>query len=423
MSRIALLFAVCFAFLFTAHLHADEDPVVPDFLDIFRRPQRLDDGKVSGIVVIKQSNGGFCSAVFSPDGKTIATAAKDNRAQIWDAETGEKLKEFLHPDWVRTAVFSPDGKMLVTKCDDRIARIWDVESGKELLTSKGFVPQFSHDGKKYVTTSEETIHVWDTASGKELRQWAKPAGSIRDVALSENGNIIVTVHVTERADPTRAGVTFEDTITRIWDGESGKEMHALENYVGYPSAVALSPDGKKLITRRGENVVRIWDTESGNVLHTLEGHTSYVHFAAFSSDGKKCVTTSPDATARIWDVESGKELQTLGNPEDKRVVEPFFISEIGSDDLAKILFERAVFSPDGKTVLTMDSRDLIARVWDVQSGKELHTLVGHDRELILRAHFSPDGKKVVTSAGGLTVRIWNLERLPPPVILPPIRDF
>jgi len=420
-----------FCLLSVAHLRAEEEPVFPvfsDHLGIFRLPQRLDDGIPVGIVEIKQPNGGFCSAVFSPDGKTIATAAKDRTARIWNAETGEELQKFQHPDWVRTATFSPDGKMLVTTCDDRISRIWDVESGKELQTFEGYRPVFSHDGKKYVAASKDALHIWDTSSGKELHRWARPAGAIPYVAVSENGNIIVTVHVTTRADPTRPGVTFDDTIARIWDGESGKEMHTLENYVGYPYYLALSRDGKRLITRRGENVVYIWDTESGKEWHKLEGHTSTVISVAFSPNGKQCVTASRDATARIWDVESGKELQTLGNPEDKREENPFFpearMVGLGINDLAKIQFESAVFSPDGKMVLTTgDHRDKTARIWDVESGKELHMLGGHERELTFSAHFSPDGKKVVTSAYGFVVRIWDLERLPLPVVRPAVVDF
>ena len=52
------------------------------------------------------------------------------------------------------------------------------------------------------------------------------------------------------------------------------------------------------------------------------------------------------------------------------------------------------FAPDGKHVLT-GSRDLTARLWDVQSGKELRAFTGH-ATWVSSVAFSPDGMQVLT---------------------------
>jgi WD40 repeat protein len=102
----------------------------------------------------------------------------------------------------------------------------------------------------------------------------------------------------------------------------------------------------------------------------LEGHTGYVNSAVFSPDGKTIVTASGDKTVRIWDVATGKELKKFEG----------HTSYVNS----------AVFSPDGKTIVTA-SDDKTALIWDVTTGKVLQKIEEHT-EMVRSATLSPDGK-------------------------------
>jgi len=374
------------------------------------------------VIEIRLGNsGGAQSARFSPDGTKIVTAAKDRTACIWDTETGQKLHTLQHADWVRTAAFSPDGKKVVTGRDDNIARIWDAESGGKLNKLEGhedllIIADFAPDGKNVVTVTAkgpdaQIVRIWDTESGKELRKLEGHTGSVRFTTFS--------------SDSKKLATWAYDASVRIWDVETGKELLKLS-----ANKVAFSPDGKKVVTNvLGINghqpTAAIWDVETGQELQRLEGHAGIIYFVAFSPDGKKVATTSLDDTARIWDTESGRELQRLrGGPNDIRDTRGvIFGSAVVPTSIVQ--FSEVVFSPNGKYILTSgDSSgwDKIARIWDVETGKQVEVLDGHAGELILQASFSPDGKKVVTEAGGLTVRIWDWQRLPPPV-RPVMRDF
>jgi WD40 repeat protein len=193
------------------------------------------------------------SADFSPDGKKVVTASRDETARIWDAETGKELVQLKgHTDWVYSADFSPDGKKVVTASEDETARIWDAETGKELVQLKGHTEwvcsaDFSPDGKKVVTASD-------------------------------------------------------DLTARIWDAETGKELVQLKGHTDWVNSADFSPDGKKVVTASSDKTARIWDAETGKELVQLKGHTNSVYSADFSPDGKKVVTASRDETARIWDV-------------------------------------------------------------------------------------------------------------------------
>ena len=375
------------------------------------------------------------SAIFSPDGKKVVTASWDGTARIWDAESGKELHKF-EGESLRAIPpkFSPDGKKVVTGGTGGTIRIWNVESGstnfgRELQKLEGYTDMtfhavFSPDGKKILSTglstaSNDAARIWDVESGKELHQLEGHARGVFSAAFSPDGKKIVT--------------TARDDTTRIWDTESGKELQQLVEPTRAVWYATFSPDGKKIATTssiRTENttaigLVQIWDADSdspnfGKALQALEGHTSAILATAFSPDGKKIVTASFDETARIWNVASGEELHRLqGNPNERRVliVNRDFRGEGGTSlDLPQISFRFAAFSPDGKKILTGgNSHDFAARIWDVDTGKELQKLetTHHAGSTELTsASFSPDGKKVLTTGGnGIRIaRIWILEQ-------------
>jgi dynein assembly factor with WDR repeat domains 1 len=66
---------------------------------------------------------------------------------------------------------------------------------------------------------------------------------------------------------------------------------------------------KRFITGSYDRTCKIWDSQSGEELHTLEGHKNVVYCIAFNNPfGDKVVTGSFDKTAKIWDVETGNLL-------------------------------------------------------------------------------------------------------------------
>lgn len=186
-----------------------------------------------------------------------------------------------------------------------------------------------------------------------------------------------------------ASASADGTI-RLWEVVTRQERFQIHGQGG--RTVAFSPDGKILAFESGhDETVCLWNVATGKKLRTIPAASSHrpqsiVFALAFAPDGKTLAAGCQDAVARLWDVDSGKELLKLESP-------PFTVCTV-------------TFSPDGKRLAT-GSHHLGIRVWDLPSGKQLHFLQGHQASAQTLA-FSPDGKTLISGSPDQTILLWQL---------------
>lgn len=157
---------------------------------------------------------------------------------------------------------------------------------------------------------------------------------------------------------------------------------------------AISPDGRRAVVggfgglhRPGgadECCVHLYDITTGRELHRMKGHSAPVGSARFSPDGSLVVSCSSDQTARIWEIESGRQISKF------EVQSPNGVYD-------------GVFLPDGKSVLT-GGLDGTIRHWDVQTGKERRAIVtGH--RMITRVAVDKTGRFALACAAASVQRM------------------
>ena len=95
-------------------------------------------------------------------------------------------------------------------------------------------------------------------------------------------------------------------------GECGREP--LRGHTEWVSSVAISSDGRYVVSGSADCTLRIWDVKTGECVGEPLGiHTDRVKSVAIISDGWYVVSGSFDKTLRIWDIESGSCTRVIGH--------------------------------------------------------------------------------------------------------------
>jgi RNA polymerase sigma factor (sigma-70 family) len=169
---------------------------------------------------------------FSPDGKVLATGIeKDETFHLFDAQTGTRRRQLQAPLSDKdncfhkkvSLAFSPDGKTLATGSGHKMVRFWEVATGKERRRLSG--TNVAGKGRFGYEGSERWPYTLAySPDGKRLASWGHQ----------------------------------NDTI-RVWDAATGKELAHLRGHRGDVTAVAFLPGGEGLISASGDTTLLVWD--------------------------------------------------------------------------------------------------------------------------------------------------------------------
>ncbi|MEA5515299.1 serine/threonine-protein kinase [Nodularia sp. UHCC 0506] len=272
----------------------------------------------------------------------------------------------------------------------------------------------SPDSQILVSSGDRNIKVWNLVTGKEIAILKSHFQRVNVVAISPDGRTVVS--------------GSDDKTIKIWDLPTGELIRTLRGHSDSIQAIAISPDGKTLVSGSDDHTIRLWNLATGRLRRTLRGHTSWVRSLAISPDGVTLASGSFDKTIKIWDLNNAVFLRTLG--EDTETVTDVAFSADGltlasasrdrtiklwnlaTKQKTQTLAENAetvtsiAFSPDN-TTLVSGGRDRTIKLWNLATGKEMRTLLGH-ADTVTSVAISPDGQTLVSGSEDNTIMIWRV---------------
>ncbi|HET7852867.1 MAG TPA: WD40 repeat domain-containing protein [Candidatus Methylomirabilis sp.] len=282
---------------------------------------------------------------------------------------------------VYSVAFSADGKILASTYQNTI-RLWDVASGRRVAVLRGH----SRGVSSIAVSSDGTRLVSGGLDGTVLI-WTLPEG-VQTHALRAHPRSVYTVTIAPDSRMAASGGSDQDPVIRLWDLRAGQLLRTLNVPTDVIGSLAFSPDGLTLASasgQQGDEGIALWDLRTDKVKARVgETNWAYVHRLAYSADGRMIVGAGGNryegGWTRVYDARTGELLDDTG---------------CGASSIA--------FSPDSKILAIGFQRAIVLR--NVSTGEPVLRLWGHTY-LVESIAFSPDGTWL--ASGGNDLRLWDL---------------
>lgn len=294
---------------------------------------RIDTGKGSVNVI-----------VYTPDANRLAIVNSGN-ILLYNAKTSKKLGELTeHKAPVLTLAFSANSEILASGGEDKKGRMWDVSTGKlmhilggETTAHEGALNTlaFSGNGEMFYSASIEdgSIRYWNPLDGGCYRVSVRTSDTIKSttaLTFSQSGEIFakaveMTMAVKDLLPTVKDRFEFAVFLSET---DTGKELAPIfTKHTEKIVALTISPSSEFIATGSSDWTTEVWkitDTEPLRMgmdledpLWILKGHAGTVTSVAFSPSGKILASGSADQRVRLWDIATGKLIHTFSSHTSK----------------------------------------------------------------------------------------------------------
>lgn len=226
--------------------------------------------------------------------------------------------------------------------------------------------------------------------------WTPTNGEVDLIYNQGSGRGNVPEPVAISADGTRVALVWEFAKIQVRDvGQPmSRLLHDFPHGQNAIYAMAMSADGKRIVTGGQDKIIKVWNVEAGKEpLAVLHGHEQSIQSLAINSDGTRIASTGADGTIRIWEPDkSDQSIHVLAPARDAGPKARMSVANQG--DGSRIVF----------------SQGQLVKAWDVLStDKQLKTFSGHVGD-IQSVAVSADGKRVAAGGDDGFIRVWDYEK-------------
>lgn len=303
-----------------------------------------------------------------------------------------------------------------------------------------FLQYLDPDGRTIISSSFDSLVVWDAENGNEIRRLIDRA-TVFPFAVSPDGSRVMTVHrdgativdpatgeVVVRFDPERAAQTFRPLwspggefiattsggLVHLWNPLSAELMRSFETEMHGVPTVAWSHDESQIAVIGRDGVLLVFNSTDGTRVFEVDAHSDRGALElVWSPSGEFVATGGSDGLVKIWNASDWTLAHTLQGMSSVQVgLNP--PGAIGPPILQGLPISALAFSPDSRHIASADDS---VRIWDVETGEELrrwfpdpsdNSYVPHFGT-ITDLEFDPSGAYLATAGLDASAKVWEVK--------------
>lgn len=283
-----------------------------------------------------------------------------------------------------------DGRLAVAAIARRLT-VWDVATGR---VDRELAREYHHafaispeDDRIAIAGPLGTVLILDLTSGAVLHTLEGQVGRLSAVAFTPDGKRLLTGNAVSNATQP------VDIAVLVWDLDTGALVHRLTGHLGNGIRdLAVTPDGDVAVAVGDQRKGHVWSLATGTLLHELPHDYFVVTAVAVLPGGRNALTASANGMFTIWNLATGELVEQFTCPRERTTrVTPYAC---------------AISVPDNGTCAVFAMMDDTLRTWNLSSQRFEEVITGHADE-VLDVATTADGALAVSASDDKTVRIWR----------------
>jgi WD40 repeat protein/uncharacterized caspase-like protein len=327
---------------------------------------------------------GVEAIAFTAEGKGVFAAGLAGKIWLLNIAAGSAAAfDPAAGTAIKCLAVSPDGRYLAVGGDDKKARVWDTSSGKkvrELKNHEAPVTAVRFDEKSMlaaVGAEDGSVRVSGIPDGREVASFKTPTKAIIAFSFAPNG----TLYAADANGTLRSFSLAEkkESTPRVLIPDVEQRLSKLE-------FAAFDAGSSSVIFGQGDGASSVFDLTGFKLTALLDSNKAALYGVAFSGDRRFMAAASRDNTIKLWDLVTGQALPQLAG-------HTAFVNAV-------------IFDPDNRHLIS-SSYDGTIRIWDTAGIEKPVTLDGHKQPVVSLA-LTPDGNTLLSASQDGRVGVWDL---------------